>query len=62
MIAENYLIQSAEMEHIFFLSFPFLLRIRYNIAVRALYRQCFLIYRAKSGGHCLIVCMGVDRC
>ena len=47
------------MEQIFFFSFPFLLRIRYNIAVRVLYRQCFLIYRAKSGGHCLIVCMGV---
>lgn len=44
MIADNYLIQSAEMEQIFFFSFPFLLRIRYNIAVRALYRQCFLIY------------------
>lgn len=60
LIADNYLIQPAEMEQIFFFSFPFLLRIRYNIAVRVLYRQCFLIYRAKSGSHGLIVCMGVD--
>lgn len=50
------------MEQIFFFSFPFFLRIRYNIAVRVLYRQCFLIYRAKSGSHCLIVCVGVDWC
>ena len=60
LIADNYLIQPAEMEQIFFFSFPFLLRIRYNIAVRVLYRQCFLIYRAKSGSHGLIVCMDVD--
>ena len=32
---------------------------RYNIAVRVFYRQCFLIYRTKSGNQRLVVCMSV---